>query len=99
MSCWDMERPPRDVLLQLAKDNPVAIVDLVYQLFDIIESLQEKVKVLEAKVSALQNSNKPPSSDRHNSKPTVKSKHRKGNRKPGWQKGHHGHTLKSGRKP
>jgi len=97
MSCGDMERPPRDVLLELAKVNPEAIVDLVYQLFDMVESLQEKVKELEAKVSALQknsrNSSKPPSSDQHNSKPPVKGKSRKGNRNPGGQKGHHGHTL------
>ena len=57
-----MQRPSRDALLKLAKENPDAIVDLVLQLFDRIEEL-------EAKVSALQknsrNSSKPPSSDRN----------------------------------
>ena len=68
-----MQRPPRDTLLQLAKDDPEAIVDLVYKLFDMIECLQGKVEELEAKVSALQknsrNSSKPPSSNQHNSNP------------------------------
>ena len=87
-----MQRPSRDALLKLAKENPDAIVDLVLQLFDRIEEL-------EAKVSALQknsrNSSKPPSSDQHNSNPKGKKKAGKGQdrRKPGGQKGHKGSTL------
>lgn len=72
-----MQRPSRELLLQIAKENPEATIDLVLQLYDRIEEL-------EAKVSALQknsrNSSKPPSSDQHNSKPPAKGEYRKGNR-------------------
>ena len=93
-----MQRPPRDALLQLAKDNPEAIVELVLQLFDRIEEL-------EAKVSALQknsrNSSKPPSSDQHNSSPKGRNKasKEKNRRNPGGQMGHKGCTLKKVENP
>ena len=68
-----MERPSRDALLELAKNDPEAIVDLVEKLFDRIEALEEKVAALQKNSS---NSSKPPSSDQHNPSRPGKGKAR-----------------------
>ena len=85
-----MERPSRGALLELAKNDPEAIVDLVERLFDRIEALEEKVAALQKNSS---NSSKPPSSDQHNPSRSRKGKARKSQRKPGGQQGHLGYTL------
>lgn len=87
-----MERPSKESLLELAKQNPEAIVDLVLQLFDRIEELEAKVTSLQQNS---RNSSKPPSSDQHNFNPPAKRKRKgKSKLKPGGQPGHKGNTLK-----
>ena len=60
-----------------------------------VDQLGERVKALEGQLATnSRNSSKPPSSDGPR-KPKPRSLRRRGERKPGGQKGHPGHTLKS----
>ena len=94
----------KEHFLQLCKTSP----EDVYQLFTAmsetivllkaqVESLQEEVKELKARLDKnSRNSNKPPSSDEF-VKP--KSQRKKSGKKTGGQKGHQGHTLKMSDNP
>ena len=70
-------------------------------------ALQERVKILTARVAELERrlkidsttSSKPPSSDGLTKKPRTKSLRQKGKRKSGGQKGHPGKTLEMSEKP
>lgn len=81
-----------DEALALYHTGPKVVTKILCDLTNTIESLQKKIKVLEAKVAKLSknssNSSKPPSSDITNPKPKKK---RKGKRKIGGQPGHERH--------
>lgn len=92
------ERPNREDLIELTKEKPEEVVDLLLSLWDRVELLEAKVAEL-AKNS--RNSSKPPSSDKGNpNKPTKKpsSKGQK-KRRPGGQDGHKGSTLEMSESP
>jgi len=86
--------PTRDQLIELAKNDPEAIADLVIMLWGKVGKLEARIAVLE---SNSRNSSKPPSSDKGNftnpPKPNPKSLRKKSGRKQGGQKGHTGRTL------
>lgn len=94
----------REEILQVYEQGPDAVVDLVQGLIReftaIIErqaaeirELKERVKTLENQLNKnSRNSSKPPSSDGFK-KPKPKSLRSKGERTPGGQAGHKGHTL------
>jgi transposase len=86
-------RPTREQLRALIERDPEAVIDLIEMLFDEIEKISTRIRLLEdrlAKNSA--NSSKPPSSDSFTKK--VKSLRKSSRRKPGGQKGHKFETLR-----
>lgn len=95
-----MERPTREQLRYLCEHDPDVIVDLIENLYSIIETLTAKVALLEDEVKRLKaqqskdshNSHKPPSSDGPVKR--TKSLRSKSRRSAGGQKGHKGHGLK-----
>jgi transposase len=89
----EAKKPTREQLIELAKNDPEAIADLVLMLWDRVEKLEAKVAELERNSRT---SSKPPSSDSGNftNPPKPKSLRKKSGRKPGGQKGHKGSTLK-----
>ena len=93
----DGKRPNREDLIQLARQQPEEVVDLLLSLWD-------RVVALEAKVAELtknsRNSSKPPSSDKGNpNKPAKTEPKTKSNRRPGGQRGHKGATLEMSSDP
>jgi transposase len=82
--------PSRDELIQLAKEKPEAIADLVIALWARVEALEAKVAEL-SKNS--RNSSKPPSSDKHGPSRPQRTANEGPKRKPGGQPGHKGSTL------
>lgn len=94
------ERPDRDALIELAKEDPEGFVDLFLALWDRCEMLEKRVSELERNS---RNSSKPPSSDRGNMsgspKPKPKSQRKGSKRKRGGQPGHKGNTLKQVENP
>lgn len=84
----------REQILKACKEDPESIVNLIEGLLATIQRLEERVKILENQLSKnSRNSSKPPSSDGLR-KPKPKSLRTKGERTPGGQVGHKGHTLK-----
>jgi transposase len=83
-----------DKALALYNAGPKVVTKILCDLSNTIESLQEQIKLLEAKVAKLSknssNSSKPPSSD-DITKPKSSKKKKKGKRKIGGQPGHERH--------
>ena len=93
----DGKRPNREALIELAKRQPEAVVDLVLDLWDRVEALEAKVAEL---TKNSRNSSKPPSSDKGNpNKPAKHPPRSKSKRKPGGQRGHKGSTLEMSADP
>ena len=88
------KRPDRDQLIQKAKEDPEAVVDILLALWDRCEMLEKRISELERNS---RNSSKPPSSDRGNlskpPQPKPKSQRKDSKRKRGGQPGHEGKTL------
>ena len=62
--------------------------------------LREKIEELQAQIGKnSRNSSLPPSSDGYRKKPTPMNKRKRGERKPGGQTGHKGHTLEFSEHP
>jgi len=82
-----------DEALAIYNTGPKAVVKILCDFSNTIESLQQQIKVLEAKVAKLSknssNSSKPPSFDI--TKPNSGKKEKKGKRKIGGQPGHERH--------
>jgi len=76
--------PRRDALIQLARENPETIADLVLALWARVDALETKVALL---TKNSRNSSKPPSSDKHGSKPPQRPAKGASKRKPGGQPG------------
>lgn len=87
----DGKRPNREDLIELARRQPEAVVDLVLALWDRVEALEAKVAEL---TKNSRNSSKPPSSDKGNpNKPAKRLPGSGSKRKPGGQRGHKGSNL------
>ena len=85
------QRPSREQLLKLARENPEAIVDLVLMLWDRVDKLEAELAELKKNS---RNSSNPPSSDKNNpNRPKQKAGKKGKRRKQGGQHGHPGHTL------
>lgn len=83
----------REQILKACKEDPESIVTLVTNLLATVQKLEARVKQLENQINKnSRNSGKPPSSDGYK-KPKPKSLRVKGERSPGGQTGHEGHTL------
>jgi transposase len=83
----------REQILNACKEDPESIVTLVTNLLATLQKLEARVKQLEDQGNkSSRNSGKPPSSDGYK-KPAPKSLRVKGERSPGGQTGHEGHTL------
>jgi len=79
--------------------GPEAVVKVLIAFSDEIVRLREQVQALEDNIAKnSRNSHKPPSSDGLN-KPAPRSLRKRGQRKPGGQFGHPGHSLKSVEEP
>lgn len=89
----------REQILKACKEDPESIVTLIEGLVATIEKLEQRVKTLEKRLNQnSRNSGKPPSSDGYK-KPKPKSLRVKGERPPGGQLGHKGHTLEFAANP
>jgi len=88
-------------LMDIAKTNPEALVDIILALQEQVQILTQRVKQLEEQINKnSRNSSKPPSSDGlKKQKPQPKSLRKQSGKKRGGQKGHKGHTLKKAEKP
>ncbi len=83
----------REQILKACKEDPESIVTFIEGLLATIKRLEERVKTLENQLNKnSRNSSKPPSSDGFR-KPKPKSMRVKGERTPGGQAGHKGHSL------
>jgi len=82
--------PSRDVLIQMARENPEAVADLIIALWARVDALEAKVAEL---TKNSRNSSKPPSSDKHGPNRPQRSAKGEAKRKPGGQPGHKGSTL------
>ena len=95
-----MKRLTPTQIRQIYDQGPDAVVDLVTQLFDIIDRLESEVHALKARGAELErqvhrnshNSSQPPSADGLK-KPPPKSQRRPSGRLRGGQPGHPGETL------
>jgi len=96
-------KPTREALTELCATAPEKVVDLLFTIWGKLEELSEVVEQQSLEIASLNsklsknshNSSKPPSTDKSNpggSAPKKKDR-KKGNRKPGGQKGHKGATL------
>lgn len=102
-------KPTRKTLIELCGSDPEKIADFILLTLNKLEALTEivekqslEIAQLKAKISKnSSNSSKPPSTDKSNpgGAPPKKRSRKKGNRKPGGQKGHKGATLKQTAKP
>jgi transposase len=89
----------RDQLLDIAKTNPDALVDISLTLQDQLQLFVQRVKQLEEQVNKnSRNSSKPPASDGLK-KPKTKRLRKRSGKKPGGQEGHKGHTLEKVKEP
>ena len=101
-----MKRLSPDQIRQVYDRGPDAVVDLVTQLFDVIERLEAQVQGLQVRVVELErqvnrnsrNSSQPPSADGLK-KPPPRSQRRPSGRPRGGQPGHPGETLKMADNP
>ena len=101
-----MKRLSPDQIRQVYDRGPDAVVDLVTQLFDVIERLEAQVQGLQVRVAELErqvnrnsrNSSQPPSADGLK-KPPPRSQRRPSGRPRGGQPGHPGETLKMADNP
>lgn len=92
----------REQLLDIAKTNPEALVDIILALQEQVQILTQRVKQLEEQINKnSQNSSKPPSSDglKKPKRNKTKSLRKKSGKKRGGQKGHKGHNLEKAEKP
>ncbi len=91
----------RKQLLDIAKTNPEALVDIIMVLQDQVQMLTQRVARLEEQINKnSRNSSKPPSSEGLKKPgPKPKSLRKRSGKKPGGQKGHKGHTLKMAEEP
>lgn len=93
-----MQKPDREQILHLCRSNPEAAAELILHLFEKIEEHEQRIKLLEDRLSQNSgNSSKPPSSD--GLRKQTKSLRKKSNRPVGGSKGHHGATLRQAAKP
>jgi transposase len=84
----------REELLNLAKSNPEALVELILALKEQVQALTTQVTALKQRLDThSRNSSKPPSSDGP-ATPRTKSLRTPSGKKPGGQTGHTGQTLK-----
>jgi transposase len=84
----------REEALAIYRAGPEAVVEALCGLSVEVDRLAERLKELERQLATNStNSSKPPSSDGPH-KPKPRSLRPRGQRKPGGQKGHQGHTLK-----
>ena len=92
MRAVQSQRPTKQQLITLAKEDPETIADLVLSLFDRIDKLEERIATLELNS---RNSSKPPSTDKGNftNPPKPKSLRQKSSKKRGAQRNHQGFTL------
>jgi len=89
----------RDQLLDIAKTNPVALIDIILTHQDQRQLFAQRVKQLEDQVNKnSRNSSKSPASDGLK-KPKPKSLRKRSGKKRGGQKGHKGHTLEKAENP
>jgi len=89
----------RDQLLDIAKTNPEALVDIILALQEQVHILTQRVNQLEEQINKnSRNSSKPPSSDGLK-KPKPKSLRKRSGKKSGGQKGHKGHNLEKAEEP
>jgi len=89
----------REQILKACKEDPESIVTFIEGLLATIKRLEERVKTLENQLNKnSRNSSKPPSSDGFR-KPKPKSLRVKGERTPGGQAGHKGHSLEFAANP
>jgi transposase len=89
----------REQLLDIAKTNPEALVDIILSLQKQVQILTQRVTQLEQQINKnSRNSSKPPSSDGLQ-KPKPKSLRKRSGKKCGGQKGHKGHNLQKAEEP
>ncbi len=89
----------RKQLLDIAKTNPEALVDIILALQQQVQILTQRVTQLEQQINKnSRNSSKPPSSDGLK-KPKPKSLRKRSGKKCGGQKGHKGHNLQKVEEP
>lgn len=91
----------REQLLDIAKTNPEALVDIIMTLQEQVQILTQRVARLEERINKnSRNSSKPPSSDGLK-KPGRKTKslRKRSGKKPGGQKGHQGYNLEKAEEP
>ena len=86
-------------LLDIAKTNPEALVDIILALQEQVQILTQRITQLEQQINKnSRNSSKPPSSDGLK-KPKPKSLRKRSGKKRGGQKGHKGHHLEKVEEP